>query len=496
MNIDNISVKAASELIYLRNDDFGWGEFKTQVSRITNTCEAVFALNYLSPHLIHEESIKYIKTAINGKHENGYENCEHPRDFGWSLLALTDPITESLDDDCGFAVQNIIDWYNNYELDGFGTRNNPSSYSTFFTALTLSGLISFYRAWKVQKFKKLSKLKSSKEELLNIIEDCVDYAIEIATNGGWGATESCEPLPSYTAYMLYAFKLYSNTLKTKKRVINKAIVFLTTNPIDLLSHETDSRPDNRPYRHFTSAWSLLAISGSDSKHFNHYLALELYRNRIESDTERIGWAIYNQENQFAPTTWGTALAARALKEYCINNNCLGTLKFIEDQGYVKFLDSKYHMSDVLPQRKNVFIIHGHDEQALTTLGGIIKDDLGLKPIVLKDGFGEGAPTLIEKFEKHAPTCSYAIALVTPDDKVLNQKEEYDQSRPNVMYELGWFAGRFGRKRIMVIQKKGTEIFSDFGGVAHYTYDKSVKEVYREIHQELKKQEIIRDESKD
>ena len=80
----------------------------------------------------------------------------------------------------------------------------------------------------------------------------------------------------------------------------------------------------------------------------------------------------------------------------------------------------------------------------------------------------GSEIVIEKFERYAETCSYAIALFTPDDEVTSGGETYLQARPNVIYELGWFCGRLGRLGVMLLLQSGTSLFSDFGGIIRKT----------------------------
>lgn len=95
-------------------------------------------------------------------------------------------------------------------------------------------------------------------------------------------------------------------------------------------------------------------------------------------------------------------------------------------------------------RESVFIIHGRNEAKWRELKDIVKSQFRLSPIVLLEQPERGSETVIEKFERYAETCSYAIALFTPDDEVASGDEKYPQARPNVVYELGWFCGRLGR----------------------------------------------------
>ena len=141
-------------------------------------------------------------------------------------------------------------------------------------------------------------------------------------------------------------------------------------------------------------------------------------------------------------------------------------------------------SEKLSHRENVFIIHGKDEAKWRELKDIIRDEFRLNPIILQEQPDAGCNTLIEKFEHYANQCSYAIAVFTPDDEISNDKGIYLQARPNVIYELGWFCGRSGRRSAMLLLKEGTSVFSDFGGIIQKRFSKDIREKLTEIKKDL------------
>lgn len=151
---------------------------------------------------------------------------------------------------------------------------------------------------------------------------------------------------------------------------------------------------------------------------------------------------------------------------------------------------KRQISSELPVTKNVFIVHGHDELNLLRLKEFLKDELHLEPIILSSKAGKGR-TLIEKFEEEAKTASYAIALMTPDDIVKIEGEEgYAQSRPNTIFELGWFYGRLGRNKVCILFKKGIKIHSDLDGISRIKFNETVLEQSHEIKKELVEAGVI------
>lgn len=146
--------------------------------------------------------------------------------------------------------------------------------------------------------------------------------------------------------------------------------------------------------------------------------------------------------------------------------------------------------DGLRKRENVFIIHGRDEAKWRELKDIVQTEFRLNPIVLLQQPDAGATTVIEKFEKYAETCAYAIAIFTPDDEVSTSGETYLQARPNVIYELGWFCGRLDRSNVMLLLKEGTSMFSDFGGIIQKRFLTSVSEKIVEIRQDLEASGVL------
>ena len=138
----------------------------------------------------------------------------------------------------------------------------------------------------------------------------------------------------------------------------------------------------------------------------------------------------------------------------------------------------------LRKKENVFIIHGKDEAKWRELKDIIQNEFRMNPIILSQQPDAGCKTVIEKFEHYAESCSFAIAVFTPDDEVTSGGETYLQARPNVIYELGWFCGRLGRENVMLLLKEGTSMFSDFGGIIQKRFNQNVTEKLIEIRQDL------------
>jgi predicted nucleotide-binding protein len=122
------------------------------------------------------------------------------------------------------------------------------------------------------------------------------------------------------------------------------------------------------------------------------------------------------------------------------------------------------------QQDEVFIVHGHDLAARESVARFI-EKIGAKSIVLDEQASRGR-TIIEKFEQHA-NVKFAVVLLTPDDAVhaVNDPNEIKyRARQNVVFEMGFFLGKLGRKGLCVLHKGNIEFPSDVSGIVYIELD--------------------------
>lgn len=152
-------------------------------------------------------------------------------------------------------------------------------------------------------------------------------------------------------------------------------------------------------------------------------------------------------------------------------------------------------SDVSPEKqprtKKVFVVHGRDEIAKTSLE-VFLHEIGLEPVVLHRQADEGM-TIIEKFEKHSDV-GYVFILLTPDEvaylasedgKPDSERNKEFRARPNVIFEFGYFVGKFGRSRVCCLYTGNVSLPSDVNGVIYKKFDKSIEEVAYSVIKDLK-----------
>jgi predicted nucleotide-binding protein len=125
--------------------------------------------------------------------------------------------------------------------------------------------------------------------------------------------------------------------------------------------------------------------------------------------------------------------------------------------------------------KRIFVVHGRDEAMKQAVARVL-EKIELNPIILHEQPNEGR-TIIEKFTDYSDV-SFAVVLLSPDDlahsKNKTQKDAKFRARQNVIFELGFFVGKLGRNRVLVLyqEEKNFEMPSDYSGVLYTPYDKS------------------------
>lgn len=126
-----------------------------------------------------------------------------------------------------------------------------------------------------------------------------------------------------------------------------------------------------------------------------------------------------------------------------------------------------------PVTNRVFLVHGHNEAILHEIARFL-EALDLEIVALREQPNQGR-TIIEKFLEYSDV-SFAVVLLTADDKggAIDAEDEQQQyrARQNVIFELGFFIGKLGRRRVCALYQEGVEIPSDYHGVLFVPIDTS------------------------
>lgn len=125
------------------------------------------------------------------------------------------------------------------------------------------------------------------------------------------------------------------------------------------------------------------------------------------------------------------------------------------------------------ENRNVFVVHGRDHAIRDEVQRVLHS-LSIPTIVLEKE-GDAGQTVVEKFEREAARCEYAIIICSPDDEGhLRPKTKKagpitdlrPRARQNVVLELGYFLALLGRKNVFMLHTGNIEQPSDLAGVIY------------------------------
>lgn len=118
----------------------------------------------------------------------------------------------------------------------------------------------------------------------------------------------------------------------------------------------------------------------------------------------------------------------------------------------------------------IFIVHGHGNEIKQIVARTLTQ-LKLEPIILHEKADQGR-TIIEKFEENSSEVNFAIILLTADDIGKGEKEiDYKKrARQNVVFEMGYFIGKLGRKKVFLLLENGVDKPGDLDGVVYNSID--------------------------
>lgn len=129
----------------------------------------------------------------------------------------------------------------------------------------------------------------------------------------------------------------------------------------------------------------------------------------------------------------------------------------------------------------VFITHGRSND-WRAVQAFIEKDIALQTVELAQQPNAGQ-TIIEKLIDNATRCNSAVIVMTGDD-VANESEA--RVRENVMHEIGFFQGRYGRSFVVLLHEEGVNIPTNLSGVAYVPFPKGAIEAgFHVLQRELK-----------
>jgi predicted nucleotide-binding protein len=228
-----------------------------------------------------------------------------------------------------------------------------------------------------------------------------------------------------------------------------------------------------------SAGEVLTRTNYAPDHVQHYFAQaashletlkkllpDLYSDFQAIKTEPEMTMVAPDPGQAAPTHFSRAQAERLVRDI--------------DQMFEIRANSQLEQPKPEAARR-VFITHGRSND-WRAVQPFIEKDVGLPTIELAQEANLGR-TIIEKLIDNAARCDSAVIVMTSDD-VANEDEA--RVRENVMHEIGFFQGRYGRNLVILLHEDGVNIPTNLAGVAYIPFPKgTITAGFHVLQRELK-----------
>jgi predicted nucleotide-binding protein len=135
------------------------------------------------------------------------------------------------------------------------------------------------------------------------------------------------------------------------------------------------------------------------------------------------------------------------------------------------LEQRNALVTAVSDQIRVFIISSAESLEIARVIQNAFDHDPFRVVVWTDGVFRASYYAIESLERVLDQSDVAIAVAEPDDVTESRGQRHGTPRDNVIFELGFFMGRLGRHRSLLVEPRGKEIKlpSDLAGITTITY---------------------------
>ncbi len=161
----------------------------------------------------------------------------------------------------------------------------------------------------------------------------------------------------------------------------------------------------------------------------------------------------------------------------------GIHPLINNLDYILELYFNYqkNIKETKGEREFIFISHGKS-QAWYKMQAFLEKDHNYKTIELEQQSNLGRTILI-KLDEVSNKCNVAIIVMTGDDKTTKGET---RARQNVIHEIGFFQGKLGLSKVIILHEKGVELFSNIHGLVYIPFPKgTIEAAFGNLLRELK-----------
>jgi predicted nucleotide-binding protein len=148
--------------------------------------------------------------------------------------------------------------------------------------------------------------------------------------------------------------------------------------------------------------------------------------------------------------------------------------------YLKLLHAIERNRASVPNWNNtVFISHGRSSAWIELRNFLRKAKRPTAELAQQANRGH---TVITKLAEAANHCSHAVIVMTGDDAIASGSKRV---RENVMHEIGYFQGRLGLDRVVLLRERGVSIPSNLGGIVYLSFRRGrISDAFKQLMQEL------------
>lgn len=122
------------------------------------------------------------------------------------------------------------------------------------------------------------------------------------------------------------------------------------------------------------------------------------------------------------------------------------------------------------KKESIFISHGRSNEWYK-IQAYVEKDLHFSTIELAQQPNLGR-SILQKLNEESSKCNVAIILMTGDDLFENGEM---RARENVLHEIGFFQGKLGLDRIVLLHEEGVNIPSNIHGLVYIPFPKDTAE---------------------
>jgi predicted nucleotide-binding protein len=122
------------------------------------------------------------------------------------------------------------------------------------------------------------------------------------------------------------------------------------------------------------------------------------------------------------------------------------------------------------RRESIFISHGRSKEWFK-IQAFCEKDLHYPTIELAQQPNLGR-TVLQKLDEESSKCKVAIIVMTGDD-IIDSGEI--RARENVLHEIGFFQGKYGVGKIVLLHEEGVNIPSNIHGLVYISFPKDTSE---------------------